>query len=88
MPPHPVWYAGREAILVATAPGFQPEFGRLRPVATEANRQPAAAYYLRRPGETEYEPLALDVLRVEDDLIAEITTFVSPELFPAFGLER
>jgi RNA polymerase sigma-70 factor (ECF subfamily) len=88
MPPHPVWYAGREAILVATRQGFDPAFGHLRTVFTAANRQPAAAHYLRRPGETEYRPLALDVVRIEDGLIAEITSFVTPELFPAFGLAR
>ena len=63
---------------------------RLRPaprrVVTAANRQPAVAHYLRAPGESEYRPLALDVLRIEDGRIAEITSFVSPELFPAFGL--
>ncbi len=86
MPPHPVWYDGREAILVAAAPAFDPAFGRLRAVATEANRQPAVAHYLRRPGATEDEPLAIDVLRVEDGLIVEITSFAWPELFPAFGV--
>ena len=88
MPPHPVWYAGREAILVATKPGFDPAFGRLRAVVTEANRQPAAAWYLQRPGESAYRPLAIDVLRVEDGLVAEITSFVSSELYGAFGLPR
>ena len=48
--------------------------------------QLAAAHYLRRPGESEYRPLALDVLRVEGGRVAEITSFVSPGLFPAFGL--
>jgi RNA polymerase sigma-70 factor (ECF subfamily) len=88
MPPHPVWYDGREAILTAMAPAFDPAFGDLRTVVTEANRQPAAAHYLRAPGESEYRPLAIDVLWIEDGLIAEITSFVSPELFPRFGLPR
>jgi RNA polymerase sigma-70 factor (ECF subfamily) len=86
MPPHPTWYAGREAILVAAQQGFDPDFGQLRAVATGANRQPAVAHYLRRPDGSQYRPLALDVLRVEDGRIAEITSFVFPELFPAFGL--
>ena len=86
MPPHPVWYDGREAIRVAAAQGFDPDFGHLRTVTTEANGQPAAAHYLRAPGETTYRPLALDVLRVEGGLIVEITSFVSPELFAAFAL--
>ena len=50
-----------------------------------ANRQPAAACYLRRPGDTVFRAFKLDVLRVEDGQVAETTTFGS-ELFPAFGL--
>jgi RNA polymerase sigma-70 factor, ECF subfamily len=86
MPPHPTWYAGREAIMIAMRQGFDPAFGRLRSLVTAANMQPAAAHYLRRPGETEYMPLALDVLRIEAGRVAEINSFVFPELFPAFGL--
>ena len=40
----------------------------------------------RAPGETAYRPLALDVLRIQDGLVAEITSFVSPGLFAAFDL--
>jgi RNA polymerase sigma-70 factor, ECF subfamily len=86
MPPHPTWYAGREAIVIASGKGFDPGFGHLRSVITGANMQPAAAHYLRSPGESEYRPLALDVLRTEDGLVVEIGSFVYPELFPAFGL--
>jgi RNA polymerase sigma-70 factor (ECF subfamily) len=88
MPPHAVWFSGREAIMAAVVQGFDPGFGELRTVVAAANRQPAAAHYLRRPGEPDHRPLALDVLRIRDGLIAEITSFVTPELFPAFGLER
>jgi RNA polymerase sigma-70 factor (ECF subfamily) len=86
MPPHPTWYAGREAIITASQKGFDPEFGSLRSVVVGVNTQPAVAHYLRRPGESEYRPLAFDVLRIEGGRVAEITSFVSPELFPAFGL--
>ncbi|MQA74221.1 MAG: sigma-70 family RNA polymerase sigma factor [Solirubrobacterales bacterium] len=86
MPPHPTWYAGREAILIAMRQGFDPEFGRLRTLVAAANSQPATAHYLRRPGESEYRPLALDVLRIEAGRVAEITSFVFPALFGAFGL--
>lgn len=86
MPPHPAWYAGRTAILIAARQGFDPEFGHLRTLVAAANRQPAAAHYLRPPGESEHRPLALDVLRIEDGRVAEITSFVFPGLFPAFGL--
>jgi RNA polymerase sigma-70 factor, ECF subfamily len=86
MPPHPTWYAGRAAILVAMRQGFDPGFGRLRTLVAAANRQPAAAHYLRRPGESEYRPLALDVLRIEGGCVAEITSFVLPGLFAALRL--
>jgi RNA polymerase sigma-70 factor, ECF subfamily len=86
MPPHATWYAGRKAILIASQKGFDPEFGHLRSVVAGANTMPAAAHYLRRPGESEHRPLALDVLRIEGGQVAEITSFVFPELFPAFSL--
>jgi RNA polymerase sigma-70 factor, ECF subfamily len=86
MPPHPVWYDGRTAILIASQQGFDPEFGDLRSLVAGANMQPAVAHYLRRPGESEYRPVALDVLRIERGRVAEITSFVFPELFPMFGL--
>jgi RNA polymerase sigma-70 factor (ECF subfamily) len=86
MPPHPAWYAGREAILIASRQGFDPAFGELRSVVAGANMQPAVAHYLRGPNDSTYRPLALDVLRIEAGQIAEITSFVSPALFPAFGL--
>jgi RNA polymerase sigma-70 factor (ECF subfamily) len=86
MPPHPTWYAGREAIRIAARQGFDPHFGNLRTLVASANTQPAAAHYLRAPGDSEHRPLALDVLELKGGSVAEITSFVSPELFPAFGL--
>jgi RNA polymerase sigma-70 factor, ECF subfamily len=86
MPPHPTWYAGREAVLIASRKGFDPEFGHMRSVIAGANLQPAAAHYLRQPGESDHRPLALDVLQIEGGRVAEITSFVFPGLFPAFGL--
>ena len=52
---------------------------------TTANRMPTAASYLRRHGDSEFRAFKFDVLRVEGDQIAEITTF-GPELFDQFGL--
>jgi RNA polymerase sigma-70 factor (ECF subfamily) len=86
MPPHAVWFDGRAAILIASAKGFDPAFGELRGIPTGANLQPAVAYYLRAPDEPDFRPLALDVLRVQGGRVAEISSFVFPELFPAFGL--
>jgi RNA polymerase sigma-70 factor (TIGR02960 family) len=83
MPPNPWLYEGRDAI----APLMERagSMGDWRLVPTRANRQPAAASYLRRPGDSVYRAFKLDVLRVEDGAIAEITTFHS-DVFAAFGL--
>jgi RNA polymerase sigma-70 factor (ECF subfamily) len=86
MPPHPTWFEGRETILIASAKGFEPEFGELRGVVAGANLQPTVAHYLRAPGDSEYRPLAFDVLTLEGGRVAEITSFVLPGLFEAFGL--
>jgi RNA polymerase sigma-70 factor, ECF subfamily len=90
MPPYPFWYDGREANMTALAQGFDPAspyyLGQWRCVPTGANMQPAAAFYVRRPGDTAFRAFALDVLRIEDGKVAEITSFVDPDLFPAFGL--
>ncbi len=86
MPPHPMCYEGRESLAPLLELAFDPgSHGDWRLVATRANRQPAAANYLRRPADTEYRAFKLDVLRIEDGTIAEITTF-DAALFPAFGL--
>jgi RNA polymerase sigma-70 factor (ECF subfamily) len=86
MPPHPWVYAGIEAIAPLMREALdRATMGDWRLIPTRANRQPAAASYLRAPGETVYRAFKLDVLRVEDGVIAEITTF-DADLFPAFGL--
>jgi RNA polymerase sigma-70 factor (ECF subfamily) len=59
--------------------------GDWRLLPTGVNRMPAAASYLRRPGDTAYRAMKLDVLRIEGDVIAEITTF-GPALFEALHL--
>jgi RNA polymerase sigma-70 factor, ECF subfamily len=87
MPPQPDTAVGRDAMLALwVADGFGSErYGRLRCVLTRANLQPAVANYVRRPGDSAWRALALDVLHIEDGLIAEIVTF-SPDCFPLFGL--
>jgi RNA polymerase sigma-70 factor (ECF subfamily) len=88
MPPEPGVWVGREKIVGAWTEGgaFDTErFGHMRGVVTRANMQPAVAGYLRRPGDTEYRPLALDVIRIEEGAVAEIIAFPDT-VFPAFGL--
>jgi RNA polymerase sigma-70 factor (ECF subfamily) len=86
MPPMPVWYEGRSAVVAFHRGVFAPEVGHIRGLATSANRQPVAALYVRSAGETEYRPLALDLLTIEAGEITQITSFVTPDLFAAFGL--
>jgi RNA polymerase sigma-70 factor (ECF subfamily) len=86
MPPQPISFDGLDTIRPSLETAFGPERdGDWRLVPTRANRMPTAASYLRRPGDTEFRAFKLDVLRIEDGAIAEITTFGSA-LFPHFGL--
>jgi RNA polymerase sigma-70 factor (ECF subfamily) len=86
MPPHPWCFEGLDTIrpLLADALGAG-SVGDWRLVPTRANRQPAAASYLRAWGDTEFRAFKFDILRVEDGRIAEITTF-DAHLFEQFGL--
>jgi RNA polymerase sigma-70 factor (TIGR02960 family) len=84
MPPHPWCYDGLASITPLLEQGLS-EPGEWRLLPTRANRQPAAASYLRARGDDAYRAFKLDVLRIEAGAIAEITTF-DARLFPAFGL--
>ena len=86
MPPIPAWFDGRADVITFHEGVFAAATGHIRGIATTANHQPAAALYLRSPGESEYRPMALDVLGIEDGRILEITSFLEPELFDVFGL--
>nr|BFE86221.1 hypothetical protein GCM10020093_088220 [Planobispora longispora] len=89
MPPNPFWFVGREAMLAFLEPSLDPAspsyFGKWRHLPTRANGQPAAAGYVQRPGTAVYRAQVLDVLRIRDGKIVEITAF-EPHLLPAFGL--
>jgi RNA polymerase sigma-70 factor (ECF subfamily) len=90
MPPFPTWFLGRDEIAKAFALAIDPNLptyqGQFRTIATAANRQPALAAYVRLPGESAYRALGLDVLRLDGDHVAEITRFVTADMFAAFGL--
>ncbi|MDZ5619842.1 RNA polymerase subunit sigma-70 [Nocardioides sp. HM23] len=87
MPPQPgVWVGRDETVRGWIEGGFgQGDYTDWRCRTTTANGQPAIAMYLRRPGSPTYEPFAMDVLRIEDGLVAEITTFEG-DVFEWFGL--
>jgi RNA polymerase sigma-70 factor (ECF subfamily) len=84
MPPRPYCYQGAEAIRPLM--GDAAAMGEWRLIPVGANRMPAAASYLRRPGDSVFRAFKFDVMRIEAGMIAEITTF-NADLFPAFGLQ-
>jgi len=87
MPPYPWRYEGIDGIAPLLARAFGPDRdGDWRLLPTAVNRMPAAASYLRRPGDTQFRPFKLDVLRIEGDVVAGITTFGPASSFPALGL--
>ncbi len=83
MPPAPYLFEGLDAIrqLVDRAR----DTGEWRLLPTSANRQPAAACYLLDPASGEFRAFKIDVLRLADGKVAEITTFGTKHL-PAFAL--
>ncbi|MEN3539376.1 RNA polymerase subunit sigma-70 [Microbispora sp. ZYX-F-249] len=87
MPPAALVFAGRAAVLDMWRPVLEGEerWGEWHCVPLAVNRQPAVANYVRRPGETSFGAVNIDVLCAEDGLVTEITTF-GPELLPHFGL--
>jgi RNA polymerase sigma-70 factor, ECF subfamily len=86
MPPQPTWYRGRDPVAtflraVAFAPGVR---WRLLPVS--ANGQLAFGEYRWNETSRRFVGRAVMVLTIRDALIADITAFGSPQLFPHFGL--
>jgi RNA polymerase sigma-70 factor (ECF subfamily) len=85
MPPHPWCYDGIPSLTPLLVAAFGGSHGDWLLVPARANRQLAAANYLRAPGDDTYRAFKIDVLRFAGDRIAEITTF-DATLFDAFGL--
>lgn len=86
MPPEPVHYQGRASLAPLLNLAFGPTNSDSWLVTpTHANRMPAAACYLQRPGDTRYRAFKLDVLRIAHDQITETTTF-DHRHFPTFDL--
>ena len=66
--------------------GGMNSLGQWRLLPIMANRQPGAAGYLRRPGQTAFVPFALTVLRFEHGRLTDIAAFEQPSMFAAFAL--
>lgn len=89
MPPLPLWYQGRAAIgeFVSRVILAGDAKGRwiLQPVG--ANAQPSYAWYRKDEATGNYQAYAIQVLTIQDGLVADVTTFGYPNLFPFFGLD-
>ncbi|MGH2497845.1 MAG: sigma-70 family RNA polymerase sigma factor [Ktedonobacteraceae bacterium] len=91
MPPSPSWYRGRVAIgTLLTGQAFAPEAqNRWRFFPTEANGCPAFAVYHATGLDSTFRAFGIQIIDLEDStsglLIADVTTFLSPSLFPHFG---
>jgi RNA polymerase sigma-70 factor (ECF subfamily) len=78
------WH-GRQGVADALRDGMN-SLGRWRVLPITANGQPGAAGYLRRPGQTRYEPFVLTVLYLDQGAVVDIAAFEQPSMFGAFGL--
>ena len=86
MPPLEMVYDGIAALAPLLARAFEGEdAGEWKLLPTRLNRMPAAASYHRAPGALEFTPFKIDVLRVRDGKIAEVTTF-GTAVFAELGL--
>ena len=85
MPPWPNWYRGRQSVSEFVAWTLRPGGrGPFRLVLTAANAQPAFAFY-RFEG-TVWRAHSIQVVELDGDEIATLTSFVVPSLFASFGL--
>lgn len=89
MPPWEYWLDGKDAVVATmqstgTWDGV-PRPGRYKIVPAPMNGEPAALAYVRAP-DGRYHAVCLTVLSLDaDGRIVELTTFVLPELFAAWG---
>jgi RNA polymerase sigma-70 factor (ECF subfamily) len=89
MPPWEYWLDGKDAVVATMrSPGTwdgEPRPGRYKIVPAPMNGEPAGLAYVRAP-DGRYHAVCLTVLSLDGDgRIVELTTFVLPELFAAWG---
>jgi RNA polymerase sigma-70 factor (ECF subfamily) len=87
MPPASTWFQGRAAIAAFFhSLCFSPIRKRFCVLATRANGLPACAAYEWDAADGHYRFNGIMALRLEGNLVAEITGFGDPGLFKSFGL--
>ncbi len=80
MPPFARWWRGRDVIAAFAAEPVH------RYLPAQANGQPANASYRWDPESGAYVAEALEVLTLDGALVKEMTAFMTPAVFPRFGL--
>jgi RNA polymerase sigma-70 factor (ECF subfamily) len=85
MPPLPVWFTGRDTVTRFLPQRAFAEPGDVALVATAANGQRAVTEYLRA-ADNVMRAHSIHVLDTETAGVAELTIFLDPGLFSAFGL--
>ncbi|MGH3487622.1 MAG: sigma-70 family RNA polymerase sigma factor [Actinopolymorphaceae bacterium] len=86
MPPLPHWYRGIAAVTDFAVRVPLTGCGSWRHIPTSANAQPAVGSYLWNDEAGAHVSFAIDVLTLRGERVAEITAFIGPEHFEAFGL--
>jgi RNA polymerase sigma-70 factor, ECF subfamily len=85
MPPYAEWQRGRDAVseswLMPEGPAPRLRYGR-----TRANGQLAVGAYALDEEAGAYLPIALDVLALRGDAVAQVIAFRTPAVFERFGL--
>jgi RNA polymerase sigma-70 factor (ECF subfamily) len=76
MPPLATWYAPRESIVAWARAYAMSGAWRWKTVLTQANAQPALAFYAWDEPAGVYLPFALNVLTLRDDRIRDVTAFI------------
>jgi RNA polymerase sigma-70 factor (ECF subfamily) len=85
MPPYPAWFRGRDAFAVFMASRLGPP-GSLRVVPVTSADDAAFAFYRRADDSSRYRAHSIQVIGVTDGLVSELHVFLTPALFPHFGL--
>ena len=87
MPPYLEWCRGRDELANSwLMPSGAP--GSLRCAPVRANGQPALGVYRIDPSSGAFLPIALDVLALRGDRVAEVTAFRDPSILGRFGLPQ
>jgi RNA polymerase sigma-70 factor (ECF subfamily) len=86
MPPVPSWYRGRDAAAIFLRTVALSTGTRWRLLPISANGQLGFAGYRWNENTKRFVGRTVVVLTIAEEMITDITAFVSPQLFPHFGL--